>query len=65
MIDPSPPKITEYPNTTPEKFEEFGHEQQYFQEEHDPKFPVPTIPGLDVTIFCDADHGHDPVTGRS
>ena len=65
MIDPSPPKITEYPDIQPDKFEEFGHQYQYFKEEHDPKFPEPTIPELDITIFCDADHGHDLVTGRS
>ena len=65
VIDPTPPRISEYPNTPPEKFEEFGHQYHYFKEQHDPRFPTQTIPELDVTIFCDADHGHDLVTGRS
>ena len=65
VIDPSPPKITDYPDIPPDKFEEFGHQYQYFKEEHDPKFPTPAIPELDITIFCDADHAHDLVTGRS
>ena len=65
VIDPTPPRISEYPNTPPEKFEEFGHQYHYFKEQHDSRFPTQTIPELDVTIFCDADHGHDLVTGRS
>ena len=57
--------IQENPQTPSEKFEEFGHQYQYFKEELDPKFPKPKVKELDITIFCDADHAHDLVTGRS
>ena len=65
LIDPTPPIIQENPQTPREKFEEFGHQYQYFEEELDPKFPKPKVKELDITIFCDADHAHDLVTGRS
>ena len=51
--------------TNREVFEDFGHQYQYFQEELDPKFPKPKIKELQITIFSDADHAHDLVTGRS
>eukprot|EP00957_Ditylum_brightwellii_P155307 11823023-Ditylum_brightwellii.AAC.1 len=31
----------------------------------DPRFPEPLVGELDITFFCDSDHGHDKVTGRS
>jgi hypothetical protein len=31
----------------------------------DPRFPTPLIKKLEINIFCDADHAHDKVTGRS
>ena len=65
VMDPTPPIITEYPDAPTEKFQEFGHQYQDFKEELDPKFPEPTITELDINIFCDADHAHDLVTGRS
>ena len=65
VIDPTPPKIQEDPQTPTEKFEDLSHQYQYFEEELDPKFPSFKINELDITIFCDADHAHDLVTGRS
>ena len=65
VIDPTPPVIREDPQEPKEVFEEFGHQYQYFKEELDPKFPKHTIKELVITIFCDADHAHDLVTGRS
>ena len=44
---------------------DFGTQYGYFQEEIDPRFPMPLIEELQTTIFCDADHGHDRVIGRS
>jgi len=45
--------------------EDFGYQCSYFQEEIDPRFPTPLSRELEITIFVDADHGHDKVTGRS
>ena len=44
---------------------DFGNQYHYFQEDIDPRFPPPLQPELDINIFCDSDHGHDKVTGRS
>jgi hypothetical protein len=44
---------------------DFGTQYSYFEEELDPRFPEPLLDELDLHVFCDADHGHDKVTGRS
>eukprot|EP00957_Ditylum_brightwellii_P042760 3238105-Ditylum_brightwellii.AAC.1 len=44
---------------------DFGNQYSYFSKEIDPRFPEPFFEEFDVHIFCDADHGHDQVTGRS
>eukprot|EP00957_Ditylum_brightwellii_P165922 12633497-Ditylum_brightwellii.AAC.1 len=44
---------------------DFGTQYSYFEEELDPRFPEPLLEELDLHIFCDADHEHDKVTGRS
>eukprot|EP00957_Ditylum_brightwellii_P052692 3994490-Ditylum_brightwellii.AAC.1 len=31
----------------------------------DPRFPEPMFEDFDAHAFCDADHGHDQITGRS
>eukprot|EP00957_Ditylum_brightwellii_P062771 4763633-Ditylum_brightwellii.AAC.1 len=31
----------------------------------DPRFPEPLVGELDITLFCNSDHGHDKVTGQS
>ena len=65
MISPNSPRISEDPNQKKESFEDFGHQYKYFKEEKDPQFPTEKVKELDITIFCDADHAHDLVTGRS
>jgi len=45
--------------------EDFGYQCSYFQEEINPRFPTPLSSELEITIFVDADHGHDKVTGIS
>ena len=65
VIDPTPPKFKNETNDEEHKFEDFGHQYKFFKEEMDPHFPEAKIPELPITIFCDADHGHDLVTGRS
>ena len=44
---------------------EFGNQYAYFKEDIDPKFPTPLINELDLSFFCDADHGHDKIYLRS
>lgn len=44
---------------------DFGNQYDYYIEEIDSQFPTPKIPQLDINIFCDSDHAHDKVTGRS
>ena len=44
---------------------DFGTQYHYFKEEIDPRFPEPVVDELKISIFCDANHGHDKVTGRS
>ena len=65
MISPNPPRIVEDPEQKKETFEDFGHQYNYFEEEKDPQFPDEKVKELDINIFCDADHAHDLVTGRS
>ena len=62
-MDPRPPNIT--PSGEDVKWEDFGHQYKYYTEEMDPFFPDPTVNKLATTIFCDSDHAHDLVTGRS
>ena len=47
------------------KIVDFGLQYSYFEEDIDPEFPDSFTKELPVTIFCDSDHGHDKVTGRS
>ena len=64
VINPEPPKIaTEYQQVEMKK--DFGNQYHYFTEDIDPRFPDPILPELDINLFCDSDHGHDKVTGRS
>ena len=65
VISPNPPRIVEDPEQKKETFEDFGHQYKYFKEEKDPQFPNDKLKELDINIFCDADHAHDLVTGRS
>ena len=44
---------------------DFGTQYHYFKKEIDPRFPEPKVDELKISIFCDANHGHDKVTGRS
>eukprot|EP00957_Ditylum_brightwellii_P114354 8719431-Ditylum_brightwellii.AAC.1 len=44
---------------------DFGNQYSYCLEEIDPRFPTPLFEELDLQIFCDADHGHDQITGSS
>ena len=63
-INPQPPKISgEYQEVQLKK--DFGNQYHYFTEDIDPRFPEQLLPELDINIFCDSDHGHDKVTGRS
>jgi hypothetical protein len=59
-----PPKTDDRYKTMKVK-EDFGCQYQYFQEELDPRFPTPLIPEMDITLFIDANHAHDKITGRS
>lgn len=64
MINPSPPNIDlEYQQV--ELSKDFGNQYHYFTEDIDSWFPTPLLPELDINLFCDSDHGHDKVTGRS
>ncbi|MGH3054901.1 MAG: reverse transcriptase domain-containing protein, partial [Gaiellaceae bacterium] len=45
--------------------QDFGNQYDYFTEEMDPRFPIPLLQELPITIFVDADHGHDKTSGRS
>ena len=64
VMDPKAPMINTK-SIRDEKYEEFGHQYKYYTEEIDPYFPEFLIPELEITIFCDSDHAHDLVTGRS
>ena len=60
----SPIMDPEYENA---KFEnkDFGNQYSYFKEDIDPRFPPPFISELDITLFVDANHGHDTITRQS
>ena len=62
IINPKPPKIDAKYSVVQLK-EDFGSQYQYFQEDLDPRFPIPLVPEIDVNIFVDANHAHDKVTG--
>lgn len=63
-MNPDRPKIDpKYETLTFEH--DFGNRYCYFKEDIDPRFPEPKGKEFDVSIFCDADHGHDKKTGRS
>ena len=64
IINPEPPKIDiEY--QTAKFSKDFGSQYNYFKEDIDPRFPKPLLPEFAISLFVDADHGHDKVTGRS
>jgi hypothetical protein len=63
-INPEPPKV-EKKYEVIELKQDFGGQYHYFNEDMDPRFPEPILDELDINVFCDADHGHDKVTGRS
>ena len=63
-INPAPLKLdAEYEKVNVKL--NFGNQYSYFTEEVDPRFPEPLFDEFDVHVFCDADHGHDQITGRS
>eukprot|EP00957_Ditylum_brightwellii_P126708 9657560-Ditylum_brightwellii.AAC.1 len=43
----------------------FGNQYSCFREEQDPRFPEPRYDEMGAYVFCDADDGHDQITGRS
>ena len=64
VINPNPPNIDlEYEDVKVKT--DYGYQYSYFKEETDPRFPKPLISELEINIFCDADHAHDKLTGRS
>ena len=65
-MDPRPPNIVE--DTSKEKsirYEDFGHQYKYYTEHIDEEFPEATLEEMLTMIFCDSDHAHNLVTGRS
>ena len=44
---------------------DFNYHYDYFSETLDPRFPDPLFPELGSTMFVDANHVHDSVTGKS
>ena len=64
IINSDSPKIAlEYQQV--EVQQDFGGQYRYFHEDLDPRFPEPKLPELDINLFCDADHGHNKLTGQS
>jgi hypothetical protein len=64
MINPEPPEI-DSPYNVIQLEQDFRGQYHYFKEDLDPRFPEPLLNELEINIFCDADHAHDKVTGRS
>jgi hypothetical protein len=64
IINPEPPQI-DAPCDVVQLKQDFGEQYHYFHEDMNPRFPTPLIKELEINIFCDADHAHDNVTGRS
>ena len=58
IINPSKPKVDlDYESVGFSK--DFGIQYSYFKEDLDPRFPEPLMDEFEITIFVDADHGHD------
>eukprot|EP00957_Ditylum_brightwellii_P142468 10853891-Ditylum_brightwellii.AAC.1 len=45
--------------------QDFGNQYIYFNEVLDPQFLEPLFEEIAIHLICNADHGHDKVTGRS
>ena len=65
VVNPNNPIYGNKRYETCELTEDFGQQYHYFKEDIDPKFPEPKVQGIAITFFCDSDHSHDLVTGRS
>jgi hypothetical protein len=64
VINPDPPTFDlEYQKVNLQQ--DFGGQYHYFKEEIDPRFPEPLLDEISINMFCDSDHGHDKITGRS
>ena len=62
LINPNDPEIElEYDEVTPD----FGNQYADFKEDIDPRLPEARLKELPITIYTDANHGHDQVTGKS
>ena len=61
-IDPSPFQAN-FPSNKVEH--NFNHQNDYFKEHADPRFPDTLLKELDATVFVDANHGNDSVTGKA
>ena len=62
LVDPKDPEIeVEYDEVTPD----FGNQYADFKEDVDPRLPEARLKELTITIYIDANHGHDKVTGKS
>ena len=62
VIDPKPCNVNiKYDDMVPD----FGNQYDESKEEIDENLPEPKMKELEVTIFFDANHGHDQVTGKS
>jgi len=62
IVDPRDPiDNVEYEKVLPD----FGHQYSDFKEDIDDKLLEAKMKELAITIFIDADHAHDKVTGRS
>jgi len=44
---------------------DFGNQYSDFEEEMNQRHPTPKMKEVSTTIYVDADHGHDKITGRS
>ena len=66
VMDPRPPNIEDTKSKDKSRrYEDFGHQYKYYKEHIDEEFPEATLEEMLTTIFCDSDHAHDLVTGRS
>ena len=65
LINPQNPKINENGRKMSKLTKDFGNQYHYFKEEMDPRFPPAIGEEMEISIFSDADHGHDRKTGRS
>ena len=61
-IDPAEPEIkSEFEEIVPD----FGNQYADFKEDVDNRLPETRMKELPITIYTDANHGHDQVTGKS